>query len=156
RLALRLRAQTCRQRERETQSSLDASVDVLETVSGRELCAAVDEELSRLPQRYRAGIVLCCLEGRTRDEAARQLGWSPRMLRRRLERGRALLRARLERRGFELPAALAGALVAEGVSNATVPAALVQAVTTAAMTGAAASAGVGALVETFAARALLS
>src|SRR5262249_26786656 len=134
RLALRLRAQTCRQRKREARAGDDASVDVLESVSGRELCAAVDEELSRLPERYRAGIVLCCLQGRTRDEAARQLGWSPRMLRRRLERGRALLRACLERRGFEMPAALAGVMVAEGVSSAAVPAGLVQAVLTAATT----------------------
>jgi RNA polymerase sigma factor (sigma-70 family) len=83
RLAQRLRAQTCQRREREARSPDDAPVDVLETVSGRELCAAVDEELTRLPERYRAGIVLCCLEGRTRDEAARQLGWSSRVLKRR-------------------------------------------------------------------------
>src|SRR5262249_33125018 len=124
------------------------SVDPLEVVSGRELCAAVDEELSRLSECLRAPIVLCCLQGATRDEAARALGWSLGTLKRRLEQGRALLRDRLQKRGFELPAALTGALVAEGVSKAAVPPTLAQEVVTAAMTGTAASASVGALVET--------
>src|SRR5262249_39757658 len=52
-----------------------------------------------------------------------------RMLKRRLEHGRVLLRARLERRGFELPAALAGVLVAGGISRATVPKALARTIT---------------------------
>src|SRR5438552_345615 len=115
RLAVRLRRDRQRQR-REPPPVPPPSVDPLEAVSGRELCAAFDEELSRLPERLRAGIVLCCLQGATRDEAARALGWSLGTLKRRLEQGRALLRARLQKRGFELPAALAGVLVAEGVS----------------------------------------
>ena len=60
----------------------------------------------------------------------------------------AQARVQLGRRGFELPAALAGVVVAEGVSGAAVPAGLVQAVVTAATTGVAASASVGALAET--------
>ena len=118
RLALRVREEAQRRARHESRTTVAAPIDPLEAVSGRELCAALDEELGRLPDRYRAGIVLCCLEGKTRDEAAQMLGWSPRMLKRRLERGRALLRARLEKRGLELPAVLAGVLVAEGVSRA--------------------------------------
>src|SRR5262249_43971167 len=62
---------------------------------------------SRLPEHYRAVVVLCHCEGRTRDEAAQQLGCKPGTVKIRLERARALLRARLARRGLGLTAALA-------------------------------------------------
>ena len=44
--------------------------------AAQELCVALDEELNRLPERYRAPLLLCYLEGCTSDRAARQLGWS--------------------------------------------------------------------------------
>src|SRR5262249_43411311 len=78
----------------------------------REGLAALDVELARLPHRYRAVLIACCLEGRSRDEAARQLGWSAGRVKGLLERGRELLRRRLARRGFELGAALLAAAVA--------------------------------------------
>jgi len=80
--------------------------DVVAEVSWREVWAAIDEELALLPQRYRAPLVLCYLEGRTRDEAALSLGWSEGTFRGRLERGRDALRARLIRRGIGLSAVL--------------------------------------------------
>src|SRR5262249_37968803 len=132
------------------------SGDPLAAITGRELSECLDTELQRLPERLRAPLVLCCLEGQTRDEAARQLGWSLATLKRRLERGRALLRARLERRGFELPAALAGVLVAEGVGRAMVPAALAQSVVRAATNAVATSPRVWALTHRFGHGAFLS
>src|SRR5689334_15244312 len=60
-----------------------------------ELLAILDEELHALPDRYRAPLVACHLLGRTQDEVAREMGWSLSTLRRRLERGRRLLGARL-------------------------------------------------------------
>src|SRR5262245_47007220 len=66
----------------------------------REVRTALDEELQRLPERLRSPLLLCYLSGLTRDEAARQLGWSLGTLKRRLEEGRAALRERLERRGI--------------------------------------------------------
>jgi RNA polymerase sigma factor (sigma-70 family) len=95
-----------------------AGSDPLAEMSGRELCAVLDEELGRLPARYREPVVLCCLEGLARDEAARRLGWSLNALRGRLERGRALLRKQLQRRGVSLPAALSAALLAARTADA--------------------------------------
>src|SRR5262249_32274082 len=63
--------------------------------------------LERLPEKYRAPVVLCDLEGQTRKEAARQLGLPPGTVASRLARGRTLLARRLSRHG---PALSAGAL----------------------------------------------
>src|SRR5262249_23260368 len=73
-------------------------------------------------------LVLCYLEGRTRDEAARQLGWSLDVLRGRLERGRTALRRRLVRRGLALSAALLAEAVIPPTAPAPAPVALVLAI----------------------------
>jgi RNA polymerase sigma factor (sigma-70 family) len=82
----------------------------------KEVLGILDHELGRLSDRCRAPLVLCYLEGRTQDEAARQLGWSLSTLRRRLAQGRRLLEVRLRGRGVTLPAALAGLLAASAVA----------------------------------------
>jgi RNA polymerase sigma factor (sigma-70 family) len=95
-------------------------------VTWREVRGIFDEELRRLPDRFRAPLLLCCLEGKTRDEAAQELGWSVGTLRGRLERGREMLRARLTRRGVTLSAALLAALLSERAASAALPAALAE------------------------------
>src|SRR5438874_2358342 len=77
-----------------------------------------DEPVQRLSERYRVPLVLCYLEGRTRDEAARELGWSLGTLKRRLDEARQRLRARLDRRGLALPAVLLAAGLGAAVPEA--------------------------------------
>src|SRR5579871_3420504 len=98
RLALKVRAAGARRFSEQQHATEHTSADPLAVVTGRELCGAVDAELSHLAEKWRAPLVLCCLEGFTRDEAARYLGLSLGTFKRRLERGRALLRQRLVRR----------------------------------------------------------
>jgi RNA polymerase sigma factor (sigma-70 family) len=83
--------------DRRAQDDLD-----IEHVEWRDLRRALDEELERLPSRERSSIVLCLVEGLTRDEAAERLGVSVRTVDRSLQRGRASLRGRLQRRGLAL------------------------------------------------------
>jgi RNA polymerase sigma factor (sigma-70 family) len=134
-LALKAKAAAARRRERGTGGRSSASP--LDELTARELLAALDEEMGRLPENYRAPLVLCYLEGRTRDEAARQLGWSLGTLKHRLEQARSRLRGRLERRGVGLPAAL----LAAGLAAATVPAGLAGSVSRAARLAAPGPAG---------------
>ncbi len=65
-----------------------------------EFAAILHEELGRLPERYRAAIVLCYLEGQTCEAAARRLGWPVGTVKSRLARGRERLRGRLVRLGL--------------------------------------------------------
>jgi RNA polymerase sigma factor (sigma-70 family) len=126
RLACRARTEAARRQFHERRHRVPPPADPLAEVSGRELLTALEEELNRLPEKYRSSLVLCYLQGRTRDEVARQLGWSLRTLQRRLEQGRALLHARLTRRGLALSALLLSTLLAAPPASA-LPAKLVTA-----------------------------
>jgi RNA polymerase sigma factor (sigma-70 family) len=113
-VAANLRRERCRREQRERHTSAPVPSDPAADVSLREVQAALDEELDRLPDRYRAPLVLCYLQGLTRDEAAKQLGLTPGTLHGRLERGRKLLCNRLTRRGLTLSTVLVAAAVGEG------------------------------------------
>ena len=80
-------------------------------LDGFEIHRVVHEELCRLPERLRAPLVLCYLEGMTHDLAARQLGCPVGTVRSRLARARDLLKRRLSRRGLAVAAAALGSLL---------------------------------------------
>lgn len=117
RVAAEVRGRNARDQARRRQA-VGPEAQPAPDAAARELGAALDEELHRLPERFRAPLLLCYLEGRTSDQAARQLGWSLRTLERRLAQGRELLRARLTRRGLTLSAVLLAATMSGEAARA--------------------------------------
>jgi RNA polymerase sigma factor (sigma-70 family) len=91
-----------------------------------ELRKTLHDELARLPERFRAPLWLCYLEGLSRDEAAGRLGWSATTVKGRVQRGLEMLRRRLGRRGFA-PVALATVLSGGVAESAPLAASLVEA-----------------------------
>jgi RNA polymerase sigma factor (sigma-70 family) len=120
RLAWRARQQGQSRRKREELVRERPPGDVLAELTVREAQAVLDEELARLSERERAPLVLCYLQGLTRDEAAERLGCPLGTLKGRLERARALLQKRLQGRGLGLGAVLA-TLLLTGTSASAIP-----------------------------------
>jgi RNA polymerase sigma factor (sigma-70 family) len=125
RVALDARGGAARRRKHEARAANHSPSPAPDEVTWKEVQEGLAAELARLPERWRAPLVLCYLEGLTRDEAARQLGWSKMTLRRRLDEARAALGRRLAGRGVAWPAALGAVLVSEAVAPAVVRAGLV-------------------------------
>jgi len=143
RVAWRARTETARRHGREKQGVEMVAVAPHGPLPSDDLRPLIHEEVDRLPKKYRTPVVLCYLEGKTQEEAAKDLGWTRGTVKGRLERARALLRKRLLRRGLTLSA---GALTAAlGPSATALPPALVAATLKAAIflaTGQALAAGV--------------
>ena len=126
RTALRLAKR--RKRSCETKIVEDPMVDhdTLQQISQRETQQALHDELQKLPVRYRDAIVLCDLEGTTRQQAAEKLDCTEASVKAALARGRRQLRMRLVRRGVALSVATATAASATGAAKASVSTALVE------------------------------
>jgi RNA polymerase sigma factor (sigma-70 family) len=111
-----LKARTITERRRTREGRLDDGDAVAESGAAPtrgDLRPVLDEELDRLPAKYKLPIVLCYLEGKTVDEAAARLGCSRGAIAGKMSRGRDLLRARLARRGVALSVGGLGVLLAE-------------------------------------------
>src|SRR5262249_36484481 len=145
-------------RSHEAKAPMRSASTGADDLSWREVQAILHEELNRLPEAYRAALVLCFLQSQTLDEAARELGCGKGALRGRLQRARQLLHARLARRGLGAMALVAAWAVTRTASATCVAAAAKAAVTIAA--GGAArtvvSAKVAALAESVVKTMLLS
>jgi RNA polymerase sigma factor (sigma-70 family) len=124
RLARRANADAIRRRAHERQVATVAATGPGADDSWRELWPTVDDELSRLPEKYRAPLVLCYLQGKTQEEAARLLGWPKGSLSTRVGRGLQRLRGRLARRGLTLSAAALATALSPKSAPAALPAAL--------------------------------
>jgi RNA polymerase sigma factor (sigma-70 family) len=124
RTALKARAGVARRRAELHPLPEVAVADPTEEAVWRDLRPVLDEELSRLPDKYRTAVVLCDLEGRTHEEAAQSLGCPRETVTTRLTRARARLRGRLLQRGLTLSGGLLAAVLAEQAAPAAVPAGL--------------------------------
>ena len=119
--ALKARATAARRTERERQVKEMPERAVTDQYLWKELQSLLDKELSRLPDNYRAIILLCDLEGKTRKEAARQLGVPEGTVASRLATARTMLAKRLSRHDLTVSGGALAAVLSQNISSAAVP-----------------------------------
>jgi RNA polymerase sigma factor (sigma-70 family) len=146
RIALRARVRAERRLARERHIDEGAVAGKVPSTSEADLRPVLDEELNRLPEKYRTPVVLCYLEGKTNEEAAQQLQWPTGTVKIRLSRARELLRHRLTRRGLTFSAGALLLALTQETASAAVPQALASAATQA-VAGGALPAGACALAD---------
>ena len=120
--ALKARATTAKRKGRQRQMVAIPEPAVAKQDLWSDLQPLLDLELGLLPDTYRVVIVLCDLEGKTRQEAARCLGCPEGTVGSRLARARTMLAKRLARRGLPVSGAALAALFSQEVASASVPA----------------------------------
>ncbi len=121
RLAMSAKRTAARRRKHENRTPSRVSIDPMEELSWREVRAFLDEEIARLPEKYRSVFVLCILENLSRAEAAQRLGLTERTVLSRLFKARKRLGQRLARRGVELTAVLGAIALAMEPASALSP-----------------------------------
>jgi RNA polymerase sigma factor (sigma-70 family) len=119
--ALNARANVAKRKERERQVKEMPERAIEEQDLWRDLQSLLDQELSRLPDKYRVVMVLCDLEGKTRKQAARQLDVPEGTVAGRLARARAMLANRLSRHGIQLAGGALATALARNAASASVP-----------------------------------
>ncbi len=121
RVAARARANRRRTRAREVSGGELPESPANESGDFLDVAGVIHEELGRLPERLRAPLVLCYLEGLTHELAARQLGCPVGTVHSRLSRARGLLHKRISRRGLAVSAAALGSLLGSNAMAGVVP-----------------------------------
>jgi RNA polymerase sigma factor (sigma-70 family) len=124
RTARKARALAARRRGRERQVADMPEPVAADPSPGRDRQRLLDQELEQLPEKYRVAILMCDLGGRTRQEAARQLGVPEGTLSGWLSRGRAMLAKRLARHGLAVSGGALAVVLSQQVAAAA-PAAVV-------------------------------
>lgn len=144
RTASKARVLTAKRRRREMLLAEKLEGKAVQENPWRDIWPVIDEELSRLPDKYRMPVFLCDIEGKTIRESTLQLGWPQGTFAGRLARGRKMLASRLARRGVVLSGMALALAHSQNVTSAGVPVALMNSTIRAAtlmMAGQAASAG---------------
>jgi RNA polymerase sigma factor (sigma-70 family) len=118
RIALTAKRSASRRRKHEERTPARPPFDPVDELSWREVRTLLDEEIARLPEKYRTVFVLCCLEDLSQAEAARRLRMKQRTLSSRLASARKRLGQRLARRGVEMATVLAAATLATSRASA--------------------------------------
>jgi RNA polymerase sigma factor (sigma-70 family) len=125
RAALDARARACRQSAREKRLGVKLYTEPPDHTMLNELRTILDDELARLPERLRAPVVLCELEGLSRRDAAARLKISEGTLSSRIARAKARLRERLTKRGFALSAVTLTSVLTQDAGAVIIPPTLV-------------------------------
>jgi RNA polymerase sigma factor (sigma-70 family) len=124
RTSLKAKQATIRRQQRHVPGPRAVPESPVSEAALRELQAILDDEVDRLPDKWRAAFAVCCIEGRSRAEAARELGWKEGTLSARLAQARERLRQRLGRRGYSFSAVLAAGALVTDPAPAALPATL--------------------------------
>jgi RNA polymerase sigma factor (sigma-70 family) len=145
--ARKAKAGRARKFSREKQVTQMPDNETIRDDTWQDLLPMLDQELSRLPKKYRLALVLCELEGKTRKQAARELGLPEGTVAGHLTRGRTLLANRLRRYGLAVSGAALSKMLLEQTVLAAVPSSLLSVTAKSAMLAATGQAGAAAFLS---------